>query len=242
MCNLYTYKLSRDEVRGLLEHYKLVGQQWGAMFEQKMAGKNDEALVYPKYPAPIVIVRDGEQQLEHMGWGMPSPPPPLKDGEKPKRPSFITNARNLRLGMWKQWLAAPTVTVGRDKHQGGRCIVPATMFAEPDRNTAKPVVNRWFGRADGVPFFFAGIWREWQGDHGTIKAPNVGLHRLFAILTTEPNGIVAPIHDKAMPVLLTTAQDVEVWLNGTLEEALTLQKPQPDDALVITPYDEKKVG
>jgi putative SOS response-associated peptidase YedK len=33
------------------------------------------------------------------------------------------------------------------------------------------------------------------------KAPNVGLHRLFAILTTEPNATVAPIHDKAMPVL-----------------------------------------
>ena len=44
------------------------------------------------------------------------------------------------------------------------------MFAEPDRNTSKPVVNRWFGRADGVPFFFAGIWREWEGDHGTTAA------------------------------------------------------------------------
>jgi putative SOS response-associated peptidase YedK len=52
------------------------------------------------------------------------------------------------------------VTIGKDKLQGGRCIVPATMFAEPDRNTSKPVVNRWFGRTDGVPFFFAGIWRE----------------------------------------------------------------------------------
>jgi hypothetical protein len=28
------------------------------------------------------------------------------------------------------------------------------MFAEPDRNTSKPVINRWFGRADGMPFFF----------------------------------------------------------------------------------------
>jgi putative SOS response-associated peptidase YedK len=41
------------------------------------------------------------------------------------------------------------------------------MFAKPDRNTSKPVVNRWFGRADGLPFFFAGIWREWQGDRGS---------------------------------------------------------------------------
>jgi putative SOS response-associated peptidase YedK len=51
--------------------------------------------------------------------------------------------------------------------------------------------------------------------------------------------VVLPIHDKAMPVLLMTAEDVEGWLNGTLEEALKLQKPQPDDTLVITPYDEK---
>ena len=117
-------------------------------------------------------------------------------------------------------------------------VLPATMFAEPDRNTAKPVVNRWFGRADGTPFFFAGIWREWQGDVGTIKQPNVGLHRLYAIFTTEPNGVVQPIHDKAIPVMLMTAQDVDAWLKGPLEEALKLQKPRADEKIVITPYDE----
>jgi hypothetical protein len=36
-----------------------------------------------------------------------------------------------------------------------------------------------------------------------------------------------------------TAEDVEVWLNGTLEETLTLQKPRADEAIVVTPYDEK---
>ena len=86
------------------------------------------------------------------------------------------------------------------------------------------------------------VWREWQGDVGTIKQPNLGLHRLYAILTTEPNGVVQPIHDKAMPVMLLTAEDVDVWLNGTLEEALKLQKPRADDEIVITPYDEKKVA
>jgi hypothetical protein len=45
-----------------------------------------------------------------------------------------------------------------------------------------------------------------------------------------------------MPVLLMTAEGVNVWLNGTLEEALKLQKPQPDDTLVITGYDEKKAA
>src|SRR5260221_6702 len=100
----------------------------------------------------------------------------------------------------------------------------------------------WFGAPDGLPFFLAGGWREWKGHIGTIKAPNGGLHRLYSILTTEPNGVVQPIHDKAMPVMLMTAEDVEVWLNGTLEQALKLQKPQPDDTLVITPYDEKKAA
>ena len=54
--------------------------------------------------------------------------------------------------------------------------------------------------------------------------------------------MVQPIHDKAMPVLLMTAEDVDVWLNGTLEEALTLQKPRADEEIVITPYDEKKAA
>ena len=68
------------------------------------------------------------------------------------------------------------------------------------------------------------------------------MHRLYSILTTEPNGVVLPVHDKAMPVMLMTAEDVDVWLNGTLEEALKLQKPANDEAIVITPYDEKKAA
>jgi putative SOS response-associated peptidase YedK len=71
------------------------------------------------------------------------------------------------------------------------------------------------------------------GRRWSIREPNVGLHRLYAILTTEPNGVVRPIHDKAMPVLLMTAQDVDVWLNGTLEEALKLQKPRAAQRIVI---------
>ena len=43
-----------------------------------------------------------------------------------------------------------------------------------------------------------------------------------------------------MPVF--RAGDVDVWLNGTLEEALKLQKPRPDEEIVITAYDEKKAA
>jgi hypothetical protein len=84
MCNLYTYKLSRDEVAGLLQHYKLIGVDWAEIFAKEMSGKNDEAFVYPNYEAPVVIVRDGKRELERMRWAMPGPIFPPKPGEKPK--------------------------------------------------------------------------------------------------------------------------------------------------------------
>ena len=103
-----------------------------------------------------------------------------------------------------------------------RCIVPATAFSEPDKNTPKGAVEwRWFERADKLPFFFAGIWRPWTGDRGTKKAPNIADHMLFSIMTTEPNGVVEPVHEKAMPVMLMTPEAVGQWLSGSsLEDAL----------------------
>jgi len=70
--------------------------------------------------------------------------------------------------------------------------------------------------------------------------PNIGDHTLFSIMTTEPNAVVEPIHQKAMPVMLMTPEDVEQWLRGhTVDDALKMQKPAPDDAIVIRPPEKK---
>ena len=45
--------------------------------------------------------------------------------------------------------------------------------------------------------------------------------------------MVAPIHPKAMPVILTEAAEIEIWLQAPTPEALQLQRPLPDDALQI---------
>ena len=55
----------------------------------------------------------------------------------------------------------------------------------------------------------------------------------FTFLTTEPNVIVRPIHSKAMPVILTTQGEIDVWMSSPPKEALALQQPLPDDALRI---------
>ena len=59
-------------------------------------------------------------------------------------------------------------------------------------------------------------------------------------MTTEPNAVVEPIHEKAMPVMLMTPDDVEQWLCGaTVDDALKIQKPAPDDAIVLRPAEKK---
>ena len=130
--------------------------------------------------------------------------------------------------------------VGKDGNRGGRCLVPAAAFSEPDQNTSKPVINRWFRRADGLPFFFAGVWREWEGTRGTNAEPATGKHLLFSFLTTDASPDVAPIHPDATPVLLLDETARETWMSAPVDTALALQRPPPAGALKIVATDTKQ--
>jgi putative SOS response-associated peptidase YedK len=59
-------------------------------------------------------------------------------------------------------------------------------------------------------------------------------------LTTEANAEVAPIHPKAMPVILTTEDEVDVWLNAPAPVALELQRPLANGKLKLVAKGERQ--
>jgi putative SOS response-associated peptidase YedK len=58
-----------------------------------------------------------------------------------------------------------------------------------------------------------------------------GEHLLYSFLTSQPNGVVGPIHPKATPVILITPEEYDTWLTASTEEALKRQKPLPEEML-----------
>jgi putative SOS response-associated peptidase YedK len=209
MCNLYSETKGVAAIRAIVKGF----ERGRELNFPPLPG------IFPDGVAPVVT-RDpetGERALEMMRWGFP--PPPNVPGGRP-----VTNVRNTASNYWK-----PSLKTGH------RCLVPVTAFCEYQDGSKVPT---WFARpaqeGDTRPlFFFAGVSCKWTGTRGTKKDPVEGEHLLYSFLTIEPNAVVAPVHAKAMPVMLIDAAMCDQWLDGTPEEALKLQVPAPEDWLTV---------
>ena len=108
-----------------------------------------------------------------------------------------------------------------------RCAVPADGFFEwtGSKEARKPI---WFHRPEGGLIYFAGLYESW-------RPPAGGKERTFTIITTEPNALVAPVHDR-MPVILEEGA-IDDWLYARQEPAalMELLRPVRDDLLTATP-------
>ena len=214
MCNLYSIRTTQEELRRLFD----VDAQ-----RDRLGNFPGLDAVFPDREAPIVRQdAAGAREMLMMRWGLPGP----MFGDKPPMP--VTNIRNVASPHWRAWLKPEY-----------RCLVPVTSFCEPHTETKK---WHWFGRGGEVrrPFAFAGVWRPWNGARGTKSNPVEGDHLLYSFLTTEPNEIVRPIHQKAMPVVLTE-DDWEMWLTAPADQVQVIQqRPIPIELISLIAGNHEK--
>lgn len=166
--------------------------------------------IAPTQPVATLRLVEGRRVLGPMRWGLiPHWAQDLK-----KLPMLI-NAR------------ADTVAEKPSfKHalRARRCLVPADGFYEW-RTEGKKKLPQYFRMQDGRPFALAGLWEDWRDPEGA--------HVLsFTLITTEPNALVAKIHDR-MPVILPPDQ-YDRWLDPGLRDPaaiLPLLRPYPAEAM-----------
>ncbi len=109
-----------------------------------------------------------------------------------------------------------------------RCLVLADGFYEWQRREGgkQPFYIRL---RDERPFAFAGLWEHWQGpDETTIDS--------CTVLTTEPNDVIRPVHNR-MPVILAP-EDYDLWLDPHIQEPEMLQpllRPYPFQDMIAYP-------
>jgi putative SOS response-associated peptidase YedK len=111
-----------------------------------------------------------------------------------------------------------------------RCLIPADGFYEwqavPGQKAKQPYL---IGVRDTPVFVFAGLWERWTDPEGKPVETS-------AIITTDANEAMAPVHNR-MPVILDPA-DYDEWLDRDQQDAETLQrllKPFPADRMQLTP-------
>lgn len=167
-----------------------------------------------------VVTNNGENKLDFFTWGLV--PFWAKD---PSIGSRMINARAETLAVKPSF---------RNAFKRRRCLILADGFYEwkkiPDNKIKIPTYIRL---KDGKPFAFAGLWENWHSPDGSQILSTT-------IITTQPNDLVKPIHNR-MPVILPE-DSYQAWL--TPDEISTINfdsllGPYPSDLMEAYPVSRR---
>jgi putative SOS response-associated peptidase YedK len=208
MCGRFTHRLTWEQLRGL---YHLTDP------------RHPELDLKPRYnvaPTDVMAVcrpnRSGHREIAMLRWGLI----PFWAND-PKVGFKSINARAETVA---------TAPAFRDAFKRQRCLVPASGFYEWKKLEGGGKQPYLIQMRDGAPFSFAGLWDRWSKGEAPIET--------FAIITGEPNSLVADIHDR-MPVILDPA-DYDAWLTGGEPGALQkMLQPFPAQLMAAFPVSTK---
>ncbi len=178
-----------------------------------MIGSRSRFNVAPGNEMPVII-RNDRNELVMMKWGLV--PHWVKDMQSAQRP---INARAESLS------EKPSFTGLLANH---RCLVPASGFFEWKKEGNRKIPF-YFHLTDTPLFAFAGLYDQWADPEGNLL-------NTYTIITTEPNEVVAKIHNRMPSILLPGHEDR--WLSQTPLNTTDLKEilaPFPAENMAMYP-------
>jgi putative SOS response-associated peptidase YedK len=173
--------------------------------------------VAPTQLVPIIRRPGGDGIVELLRWGLI---PFFAHGLAPSystinaRIETVQTAASYR-GPWKR---------------GQRCLIVACGFYEWQvQADGKTKIPYYIHLNDQSVFAFAGLWDASRKDTGELVESCVHI-------TQPANSLLAEIHNskRRMPAILA-AEDRQIWLAGSAEEAWAALRPYPDEHMVAWP-------
>ena len=144
-------------------------------------------------------------------------------------------AKDLKIGAKMINAKAETVAekpAFRDPFKRRRCLVLADGFYEWKTIDGKKQPFLFRLKSGGL-FAFAGLWAVWKDKESEERVES------FTIITTEPNALTAPIHNR-MPVILP-ADAYDLWLDPEAADGQSLLRPYPAEEMETFAVD-RRVG
>ncbi|MGH9165154.1 MAG: SOS response-associated peptidase [Acidimicrobiales bacterium] len=180
--------------------------------------------VAPTDEVLAVATRGGVRRLGVLAWGLvPSWSRAVTPGRLPR------GMINLRA---ETVVARPAFRRELQRH---RCIIPADGFYEwASTGSGRSKQPYFIAGRDGRPLALAGLWAAWKDPEAV--GDDEGWVRTCTIVTTEPNELIAPVHDR-MPVVLGE-EAWDAWLdrdNDDVEELSSLLVACPAERLTMWP-------
>ncbi|MCG3206849.1 MAG: putative SOS response-associated peptidase YedK [Anaerolineae bacterium] len=170
--------------------------------------------IAPTQPV-AVVANDGRQQIDFFVWGLiPS------WAKEPSIGNKLINARAETLAEKPSF---------RSAYRRRRCLILADGFFEWRKNPDNSKTPLYIQLEGQEPFAFAGLWEQWHSPQGDEVLS-------CTIITTEPNALMAKIHNR-MPVILPPAA-YNQWLDPAEQKPERLQSllaPFPAEQMTAYP-------